>query len=115
METTTSPVIVQARRAELYAAHNPAGTTFTRSLGPKARARGLRGSEWTAADLAELIPAGGAAVVYISFGHVRGVEGFGRQTLVLDGDRVSVIDRAGNVSISYPLAALSRSYRMLVK
>ena len=110
MNTTTTADY--ARRAALYADH--AKGPATRWLGPKARATGLRGETWTAEEVADLIPADGAVTLYASFGHVNGREGFGREVIVRDGDRLTVLRPGGSGAIAYPLGQ-GRTLRLLVK
>ena len=99
------------RRAELYAEH--AKGPATRWHGPKSRAAGRRGETWTADEVAGLIPEGGAVALYVSFGHVNGREGFGREVLVRDGDRVTVLRPGGTGLLAYPLGQ-GRTLRLLV-
>ncbi|WP_404285230.1 hypothetical protein [Glutamicibacter arilaitensis] len=102
------------RRIATYAMHNPAGIKTTRTLGPKARAAGFYAVTWTAEQIAEIIPAGGAVVIFESFGYVKGTERFGRSTFIRTEDAIEAIGDSGQTIIAYPFGE-GRTARILVK
>lgn len=71
--------------------------------------KGFRPARITAGNLAKSL--GPEFTVWTSFGHVNGVEMFGKDAMVLDGEHVNVI-AAGRVIIKHPL---DRKLRILVK
>ena len=82
--------------------------------GPGSRAAGRYGATWTADQVADLIPEGGAVTLYVSFGHVHGREGLGRRVMVRDGDSLAVIGPDGAPAYGYPLGE-GRTLRLLVR
>lgn len=83
---------------------------FTKWYGPKAKAAGFRPQVWTIGDLAKTL--GSEFTVFTSFGHVNGVEGFGREAMRLDGEYMNVVTEDGHVVIRRPM---DRKVRILVK
>jgi hypothetical protein len=89
-------------------------TTYTISAMTAGR-KGYRATTWTAGELAEAM--GPDLTVFVSFGHVGGVERFGREHMVRNGDHMDVVvdnprDGAGRIAIKHPM---SRELRILVK
>ncbi len=71
---------------------------------------GMRASEFTAGELAELSPRG---VLWDSFGHVNGREQFGRSRYIADGaGNLHVYDQGGRKIIVHPAA---RTLRILAR
>jgi hypothetical protein len=70
---------------------------------------GMRVSEFTAAELAELAPEG---VLWTSFGHLSGREQFGRSRYVAAAGNLHVYDQAGRKIIVHPAA---RTLRVLAR
>jgi hypothetical protein len=85
---------------------------YTRWYGPKAKAQGLRPQKWIVSDLIEKL--GERFTVFVSFGHVNGIEGFGRETGKVEDDHfvVRTNDGTGHVITRY---RLDSSIRILVK
>ena len=97
--------------AEQYAKH--ATGPAVRWHGPKSKAAGRYGATWTADQVADLIPEGGAVTLYVSFGHVNGREGFGRRVMVRDGGSIAALGPEGVPAYGYPLGE-GRTLRLLV-
>jgi hypothetical protein len=85
---------------------------YTKWYGPRAKAAGSRPATWKISDLAEKL--GTEFTVFVSFGHVNGMEGFGRETGKVEGNHLVVrsSDGAGHVVIRRPLDS---KIRILVK
>ena len=96
--------------ADLYAKH--ATGPAVRWHGPKSKAAGRCGATWTADQVADLIPEGGAVTLYVSFGHVHGREGFGRCVIVRNGGSITVLGPEGVPAHGYPLGE-GRTLRLL--
>ena len=111
--TTTPAAATTAERAALYA-ERTAGKRWTIHHGPKSRAAGRRGETWTADEVAELIPEGGMVALYVSFGHVNGLECFGLDPFMREGDSLVRIGSDGVPTHGYPLGE-GRTMRLLVK
>ena len=97
--------------ADLYTKH--ATGPAVRWHGPKSKAAGRYGATWTADQVADLIPEGGAVTLYVSFGHVHGREGFGRRVMVRNGDSIAALGPEGVPAYGYPLGE-GRTLRLLV-
>ena len=95
---------------DLYAKH--ATGPAVRWHGPKSKAAGRYGATWTADQVADLIPEGGAVTLFVSFGHVHGREGFGRRVMVRDGGSIAVLGPEGVPAYGYPLGK-GRTLRLL--
>jgi hypothetical protein len=73
-------------------------------------AAGIRPTAWKAAELAELAPSG---VIWESFGHVNGCEGFGRSRYVADeAGNLHVYDSDGAKVAIHPAG---RTLRILTR
>ena len=89
---------------------------YTKWYGPKAKAAGIRATEWTVRELAELL--GDDFTVFVSFGHcTNGLEGFGRDRMVRQGDMMAVMgrfegDREDRVILRHPM---DRKLRILTR
>lgn len=80
-----------------------------------AKAKGYIATQWTAGELTEFVPEGPDAtvVLWISFGHVHGVERFGRHTLTRRAEGgLTMIRRDGSAVVMYPA---DRTLRILSK
>ena len=76
-----------------------------------AKAKGYIATEWTAGELTAFVPEGPdtTVVLWISFGHVHGVERFGRHTLKrrAEGGLTMVLPN-GNSVVQYPADRILR-------
>lgn len=73
-----------------------------------------RGENWTAEELHAYLPAGQESVIWTSFGHVRGVEMFGRDRVIADAEGIAFYTSEGALIMTMSLGQ-GRTVRMLVR